>query len=85
MVQMITQMGLDILTALIVVAILGAASWTYFFYKTLKKLSSDIKLMKKATAFVLRRQVHETQTLHQDEKDEIEDLERTFKEIIESE
>jgi len=41
--------------------------------------------MKKATAFVLRRLVHETQTLHPDNIDEIADLERTYKEFIESE
>ena len=38
--------------------------------------------MKKATAFVLRRQVQETKQLHPEAKDEIEDLEKTYKELI---
>ena len=80
-----TQIALDTLTGLIMVGILGAASSTYVFYRCLKKLGEDIKLMKKATAFVLRRQVHETITLHPEKKDEIEDLERTYKEFIDSE
>ena len=40
--------------------------------------------MKKATAFVLRRLVQEIKTLHPESVDEIEDLEKTYKELTEN-
>jgi len=82
--EIITQIGIDILTALIVAAILVAASFMCVFYKSLKKQSADIKLMKKASVFVLRRLVHETKTLHPEAIEEIEDLEQTYKDMIEN-
>jgi len=83
--EVITQIWLDILTGMIITGILAASSFLYIFYKCLKKQSEDTKLMKKATACVLRRLVHETITLHPDNKDEIEDLERTYREFTDSE
>lgn len=41
--------------------------------------------MKKGYKFVLRRQVQETKTLHPENKDEIEDLEKTYKDFVDSE
>jgi len=84
MVEIITQIGIDILTALLVTAILGGASSMYIFYKSTRKMSADIKLMKKATAFVLRRQVQETKTFHPESIEEIEDLEQTYKDLVEN-
>ena len=84
MTQVITQIGIDILTALLIAVILGIASSIYVFYKSLKKQSADIKLMKKATSFVLRRQVQETKTLHPEAIEEIEDLEQTYKDLVEN-
>lgn len=84
MTEVITQIGIDILTALLVTAILGLASSMYVFYKSIKKQSADIKLMKKATAFVLRRQVQETKTLHPESIEEIEDLEQTYRDLVEN-
>jgi len=84
MTEVITQIGIDILSALLVIAILGVVSSMYVLYKCVKKLSADIKIMKKATAFVLRRQVQETKTLHPESIEEIEDLEQTYKDLIEN-
>ncbi len=82
--EVITQIGIDILTALLVIVILGVASSLYVLYKTIKKLSGDIKLMKKASVFVLRRIVQETKTLHPESIEEIEDLEQTYKDLVEN-
>lgn len=84
MTEVITQIGIDILTALLVIVILGAVSSMYVFYKTIKKQTADIKLMKKASVFVLRRLVQETKTLHPEAIEEIEDLEQTYKDLVEN-
>lgn len=62
-------------------AIIGAASSMFILYKCVHKQAQDMKLMKKATAFVLRRQVQETKSLHPEKIDEIEDLEKTYKDL----
>jgi len=84
MVEIITQIGIDIITGLLGAIILIVASWMYIFYKTVKKQSADIKLMKKASVFVLRRLVQETKTLHPEAIEEIEDLEQTYKDLVEN-
>ena len=75
---------IEILSGLIISAIIGAATSMFILYKCIHKQAQDMKLMKKATAFVLRRQVQETKSLHPESKDEIEDLERTYKDLINS-
>ncbi len=84
MVEIITQMGIDILTGLLTGLIIITISTLYLFYKSLKKQSADIKLMKKASVFVLRRIVQETKTLHPESIEEIEDLEQTYKDLVEN-
>jgi len=84
MTEIITQIGIEILTTLLIAVILVAASSMYVFYKSLKKQSADIKLMKKASVFVLRRLVQETKTLHPEAIEEIEDLEQTYKDLVEN-
>lgn len=83
-------MGLDviiddllaqILSGLIVASIIGAGTSFAVLIRCVHKQAQDIALMKKATAYVLRRQVQETKELHPEAKDEIEDLEKTFKEL----
>lgn len=78
----VNEMLMEIVIALIIVAIIGAASSFYMLIKCVHKQAQDMKIMKKATAFVLRRQVKETKSLHPDEVDEIEDLEKTYKDLI---
>ena len=80
--MMINDFLIQILTGLIIAAIVGAGSSMFILYKCIHKQAQDMKLMKKATAFVLRRQVQETKTLHPEAVDEIEDLERTYKDLI---
>ena len=72
---------IQILAGLIIAAIIGAASSMFILYKCIHRQAQDMRLMKKATAFVLRRQVQETKTLHPEAKDEIEDLEKTYKDL----
>ena len=74
---------IEILIALITTAIIGAGGSFYVIYKCVHKQRLDIALMKKATAFVLRRQVQETKQIHPEQVDEIEDLEKTYKELTE--
>ena len=75
---------IQILAGLIIAAIIGAASWMFIQSKCIHKQAQDMKLMKKATAFVLRRLVQEIKTLHPESIDEIEDLEKTYRNLIES-
>lgn len=72
----------QILAGLIVAAIIGAASSMFILYKCIHKQAQDMQLMKKATAFVLRRQVQETKTLHPESIEEIEDLEKTYNDLV---
>ena len=72
----------QILAGLIVAAIIGAASSMFILYKCIHKQAQDMQLVKKATAFVLRRQVQETKTLHPESVEEIEDLEKTYNDLI---
>ena len=80
--MIINEFLIQILSGLIIAAIVGAGSSMFILYKCIHKQAQDMKLMKKATAFVLRRQVQETKTLHPEAVDEIEDLERTYKDLI---
>lgn len=75
---------IEVLAGLIVAAIVGIGSFMIILYKCIHKQAQDMKLMKKATAFVLRRQVQETKTLHPEAVDEIEDLEKTYKDLAEN-
>lgn len=72
---------MQVLAGLIIASIIGAFSSFSVLYKCIHRQAQDIKLMKKATAFVLRRQVQETKTLHPEKIDEIEDLEKTYKDL----
>ena len=76
-----TNFIMQVLSGLIIAAIVGAATSMFILYKWVHKLAQDMKLMKKATAFVLRRQVQETKSLHPEKIDEIEDLEKTYKDL----
>lgn len=77
----VNEFLIEILAGLILIAIAGAFSSMFILYKCIHKQAQDMKLMKKATAFVLRRQVQETKSLHPESKDEIEDLEKTYKDL----
>ncbi len=72
---------MELLIGLVIAAIIGAGTSFYVIYRCVHKQRIDIALMKKATAFVLRRQVQETKQLHPEQKDEIEDLEKTYNEL----
>lgn len=78
----VDEILMEIIIVLISAAIVGAATSMFVLYKCIHKQAQDMKIMKKATAFVLRRQVQETKQLHPDEIDEIEDLEKTYKDLI---
>lgn len=73
---------MEIIAGLIVTGMIGGASSMFVLYKCINKQAQDMSLMKKATAFVLRRQVQETKILHPEQIDEIEDLEKTYNDLI---
>ncbi len=70
------------LIAIISAAIIGAGGSFFILIRCVHKQAHDMKTIKKATAFVLRRQVQETKLLHPEKIDEIEDLEKTYKDLI---
>lgn len=78
----VDEILMEIIIALISTAIIGGATFMFVLYKCIHKQAQDMKIMKKATAFVLRRQVQETKSLHPEQIDEIEDLEKTYKDLI---
>lgn len=80
----VDELLIQILAGLIIAAIIGAASSMLVLYKCIHKQAQDMKLMKKATRFVLGRLVQETKSLHPESKNEIEDLEKTYKELTEN-
>ena len=73
---------MQMLSGLIIAAIVGAFSFSFLMYRCIHRQALDLQLMKKATAFVLRRQVQETKVLHPEAKQEIEDLEKTYNDLI---
>lgn len=81
----VNEFVMEIMVGLIIVAIIGAATSFYILHKCVHKQAQDMQLMKKATAFVLRRQVQETKLLHPEKIDEIEDLEKTYKDLVKNE
>lgn len=80
----VDELLIQILGGLIITAILGAATSMFILYKCIHRQAQDMKLMKKATAFVLRRLVQEIKTLHPESVDEIEDLEKTYRDLTSS-
>lgn len=78
----VNEMLIEIIIVLICAAIIGAATSFFVLIKCVHKQARDMKMIKKATAFVLRRQFYETKKLHPDERDEIEDLEKTYKGLL---
>lgn len=78
----VDELLIQIMSGLIIAAIIGAASSFFIMYKCIHKQAQDMQLMKKATAFVLRRQVQETKALHPESKQEIEDLEKTYNDLV---
>jgi len=78
------ELLIQIIAGLILAVLIGGASSMFILYKCVHAQAQDMKLMKKATAFVLRRQVQETKTLHPEAIDEIEDLEQTYKDLTEN-
>lgn len=80
----VNELLIQILSGLIIAGIIGGTTSMFILYKCLHKQRQDMKLMKKATAFVLRRQVKETKALHPESVDEIEDLEKTYRDLTNS-
>lgn len=74
---------IQVLAGLIIAAIVGAFTSFVVLYRCVHKQAGDMKIMKKATRFVLRRLVKETRSLHPEEQDEIEDLEKTYRDLVE--
>jgi len=82
--MIVDEILIELIAGMIVAGIIGGGSSMLILYKCIHKQAQDMKLMKKATAFVLRRQVQETKTLHPEAVDEIEDLEKTYKDLTEN-
>jgi len=75
---------IQILSGLIISGITGGILSMFILYKCIHKQGQDMKIMKKATAFVLRRLFQENKALHPEKVDEIEDLEKTYKDLTDS-
>lgn len=70
---------IEILTGLIMAAIIGAASSFYILINCVHKQRDDIALMKKATIIVLRFIVKDTRDFHGEMPTDFEEL---YKELI---
>lgn len=71
----------EILSGLIVAAIIGAATSFYILIKCVHKQRSDIALMKKAMVYTLRLIAKDTQQLHGDQHN-LSDLDEIFKDLM---
>ncbi len=78
--MIISDFLIQILTGLIIAAIIGAATSFYILIKCVHKQKDDIALMKKATIIVLRFIVKDTQHFHGGEM--LTDFEKLYKELI---
>ncbi len=78
--MIISDFLIEILTGLIIAAIIGAATSFYILIKCVHKQKDDIALMKKATIIVLRFIVKDRQHFHGGEM--LTDFEKLYKELI---
>lgn len=72
----------QLLTALIVAAIIGAATSFYVLIKCVHKQARDIALMKRANIIVIGMIVKDAKRLHGSEN--ITDVEQVYKELVNS-
>jgi len=77
----VNELLIQILAGLILAGIVGGITSIFVLYKCIHRQAQDIRLMKRANAFVLRRHVNETKMLHPEAIDELEDLEKTYNDL----
>lgn len=78
---MINDLFIQILAGIIIAAIFGAASSFFIMYKCIHRQAQDIKLMKKATAVVLKLLVEDTRQ-NQPDSEHITEIDKIYKEIV---
>lgn len=80
--MLLTDILIEILVALIIASIIGAASAFYILIQCVHKQRDDIVLMKKATVICFRFIIRDTKEFH---GEEMTDIEKLYKELISSE
>jgi len=80
-ITMETELLMQILSGLIVAAIVGAASSMFILYKCVHKQSHTTKQLKKAMTVILKLQVEDTKKHHPNSK-HIAELDEIFKELM---
>jgi len=73
---------MQVLSGLIIAAIAGAASSMFILYKCVHKQAIELKKTKIAFAVVVRLFVTEAKRLHPNESQEILEIEKIYKELI---
>lgn len=73
---------MQVLSGLIVAAIIGAFSFFFILYKCVHKQAQTIHQLKKALTIILKLQVEDTKKHHPDSK-HIAELDEIFKELME--
>jgi len=79
--MLLTDIIIEILVALIIAAIIGAAGSFYILIKCVHQQRDDIVLMKKATVICFRFIIRDTKEFH---GEEMTDIEKLYKELISS-
>jgi len=77
-----TDFMMQVLSGLIIAAIVGAFSFSFILYKCVHKQGIELKKTKIAFAVVVRLFVTETKRLHPNESEEILEIEKIYKELI---
>ena len=78
----VNELLIQILAGLIIAAIIGAASSMFILYKCVHKQAIELKKAKIAFAVVVRLFVTETKRLHPKESQEILEIEKIYKELL---
>ncbi len=80
--MMVNEFLIQMLSGLLVAAIVGFASFTYMIRRCVHKQAYEIKSMKKGIAVVLKLLVDDTRKNHPDSK-HITAIDKIYKEIVE--
>ncbi len=74
---------MQVLSGLIIAAIVGAASSMFILYKCVHKQAIELKKTKQAFAIVVRLFVSEAKRLHPKQSEELIEIEKIYKELME--
>ena len=80
--MIINDLFIQILSGLIIAAIIGASTSFFVLYKCVHKQAVELKKAKTAFAVIVRLFVTESKRLHPEESEELLEIEEIYKELM---